>query len=99
MLSAVVTAVTTSKPQEQPPPSQGKAGTISGRHVHLGKFSGKVADWDDWSWQFKNVVISQNPIVASWMTDAENAKDDVDEDVVPLDLIQHSTELYSLMCQ
>ena len=33
------------------------------------------------------------------MTDDENAREDVDEDVVPHDLVQQSAEPYSLLCE
>ena len=82
MLTAVTTAVTMNmaglqqQQQQQyaaaaPPPYVPKSGNISGRHIHLGKFQGTLSAWDDWSWQFKNVVISQNSNVAQLMTEAE----------------------------
>ena len=66
-----------------PPPQTGhKSGTRSGRHIHLNKFDGNLSAWDDWSWQFINVIISQYSTVAMLMSEAEVAEDEVDEDLL-----------------
>ena len=75
-------------------------GYISGRHLHLKKFTGELSQWDDWAWAFKNIITSQNATIANGMTGADTAAEEVDEEVeLSLDQAQRSAELYSLLCQ
>ena len=94
MLTAVATAVTMymagfaaqqplqyQQPFAAVPPTQvHKSGTMTGRHIRLGNFQGTLSAWSDWSWQFKNVIISQNSTTAVLMSEAETTQDDIDED-------------------
>ena len=83
MLAAVVTAVTTASSSARHLGERGGPVTISGRHVHFSKFDGKLNEWDDRSYA-KKIIISQNSTVSVCVTDAENAREDVDEDVLPV---------------
>ena len=86
------------EPQGGNPSGADKKNHLVAKHMRLDVFDGKPDKWEDWSFQLKVAVRSQNQAIHKAMKDAEVAPDGISEEAdLPMELEWQSAQLFEVL--